>query len=220
MTPTSKKATDILDDIKEIRYLLNRKTDLYRQIYSFRNYRAGALTLGIWMVGMATIAQLLLMKYGCWSAIPGMILGVVIGAAAIGVIVVKWVQVRGAIMAKNQFRSNMQLVEMMKEAFLSRIYVTIFSMILVVVVSVIHFHGAIEATRWMPIAAICAGVIFNIIALATRLNEHHIFGYWLIVTGLVTLIIGNIQPHIVMALSFGLGSIGYALVAYIFGQKK
>jgi hypothetical protein len=136
------------------------------------------------------------------------------------VALVKWVQVRGAIMAKNQLRSNMQLVEMMREAFLSRTYVTIFSVILVVVATAVHFHNAIDGTCWMPIASISAGVIFNIIALATRLNEHHVFGYWLIGTGLVTLIIGNIQPHLVMALSFGVGSIGYALVAYITEGKK
>jgi hypothetical protein len=219
MAPSPEQASSVLDDIKEIRLLLNRKTDLYRQLYSFRNYRAGALSLGIWMIAMAALVQVLLMKFGGWSKIPGPVLSVVIGVAVAGAIVVKWVQVRGAIMAKNRLQSNVQLIQMIRDAVLSRTYVTIFSVIIVVVASAIHFHVMVEATRWMPIAAISGGIIFNIIALATRLNEHHVFGYWLIVTGLITLMIGNMQPHLVMALSFGLGSIGYSLVAYIIGGR-
>ncbi len=220
MTPTPEQTSHIIEDIKDIRDLINRKTSLYRQLYSVKNYRAGALMLGIWMIGMAALAQMLLMKYGGWSMIPLPVLATGIVIAALSAFGVKWVQIRGSIMAGNDVRKGMPFLQMMKEAVFSRVYVTIFSVMFVIIAASVHLRDAIDATCWMPLAGITTGIIYNIIALATRLTEHHVIGYWLIVTGLITLIIGNIQPHIVMAITFGLGFVGYAAFAYITGGKR
>jgi len=218
---TSQRIRRLEEDLREIKRTLDRNKSILRVLFE-RSFRFLPL-IGFSGLACAIISgsyYIALRAYGSLGEIPAAfhwVLGTLIAVSLAVVSVLKlFVFIREAKKLDDEHSSYGIFLVFMKSPVLLHVFLPIMALIVALSILLISFDRALYC---VPVWAIGCGIIWNAIGAEFSLIEYIGFGYWLLLTGTLSLFIAGIHPLIWVCVIFGLGFICFAAFLWIAGKR-
>jgi len=108
------------------------------------------------------------------------------------------------------------LLRILKSSTVLHLFLPVMALITVLSALLI---SAGQASYCVAVWAIGFGILWNSLGTGFALTEYLVFGYWMLVTGTLSLLIGGIHPLLWIAVIFGFGFTAFAVFAWLTGRE-
>jgi len=201
----------LLDDISEIKSVINRNKPVLQEVFNPGRYRLFFFLTGMSYIGFSLLIYFLMRHYGSFGAIPGTLrITIYVGIVAdFGFLQI--LKRRSILASVRNVDQNLTIGWLFKELFSYRIvhlYVPL--MVLVIFLSV-YFIVKGNPSYIVPTIAIFYGLLTNFMGTIFEIKQSLIVGYWLIITGILALIFSSIPPLIALSMTLGCGMLIYSI---------
>lgn len=221
MTKISSDQVDkLLEDISSIKSVLNNNKPVLKQLLLPMHFRVISFVGGAGIVLLAAAYYFLLLRYGDYDGIPESIRWLLIGIIVVIYLVtlllkrVLWVKSVQRLDSRYTFGSIVKGIYTYQ-------FTHIWLPILAAMLFFVCFFCAVDQERYIiPTASLGIGLLYNSIGGMTRLRQYLIVGYWLIVTGLLSVVFTEISALVFLALSPGCGLLLFALISGYSDQNR
>ncbi len=210
---SEKQVEKLLGDIATIKSVIKENQPIVRQLLLPIHFRVISYISGIGIIVICLAYYFLINQYGAYSLIPEGIrtfLLVVIGALVLTV----WI-LKGVLWVKSVHTVNKELSfgQMIKYLFSDQLLHTWIPTSVLMVFFVAFFYYKGNPHYIIPIVAFGVGFIYNLIGGMTQAWQYLLTGYWLIITGVLSLVFCNMSSLIWLSLSLGLGMLIFGMVS-------
>jgi hypothetical protein len=208
-----KQIKKLLDDIATIKAVIKENQPIMRQLLLPIHFRVISYISGIGLICVSMTYYFFLNQYGSYSSIPDSIrtvLLVIIGALFLMVGILK-----GLLWVKSVHTVNRELSfgQMIQHLYSDQILHTWIPAYVLMAFLGVYFCYNGTAQYIIPIVAFGVGFICNMIGGMTRIWQYLLIGYWVIITGALSLVFTSISPLIWLSLSLGLGLVFFGSVS-------
>ncbi len=195
----------LLEDIATIKSVISDNQPILKQLLLPGHFRVISYLCGIGISVISLAYYYFLGQYGDYAAIPQSIRVVLLITIA-GLAVTVWI-LKGLLWFKSVHAVNKELSfgQMIKNLYSGQILHTWIPISVIMGILVVYCMKANMQQFIVPILAFGVGVIYNMIGGLTRIWQYLFTGYWLVVTGICSLLFSTISPLIWLVLSLGLG---------------
>jgi hypothetical protein len=210
--------TDIMQNIKEMRKMMDASAPAFRHIYMPRNVRLVFLVGGCCVVIFCAVYHVLLKIYGHYMLIPYNVKIVYFSFLFLSYLMLIALRVHLTWKAGRKLDKNLSLWGLTKLILSTRIWLAVFPVLFVLSILPFKMFRFWPGNYYVPYFAMVFGILLNMIGVGIRVVEYSISGYWLIITGLIGLFLVVMPIHIAFAVNFAPAFILFALMAYINGK--
>ncbi len=208
-----KQVEKLLGDIATIKSVIKENQPIMRQLMLPIHFRVISYISGIGIIVISLAYYFLLNQYGSYPLIPEGIrtfLLVVIGVLVLTV----WI-LKGVLWVRSVHTVNKELSfgQMLKNLYSDQLLHTWIPTSVLMVFFVAYFNYKGTPQHIIPIVAFGVGFIYNLIGGMTRIWQYLLTGYWLIITGVLSLVFSNMSSLIWLVLSLGLGLLIFGIVS-------
>jgi hypothetical protein len=218
---TSRRILRLEKDLREIKRTLDRNKSILRVLFE-KSFRFLPL-LGFSGLASALISvsyYIALRTFGSPGEIPAAfhwVLGTLIAVSLAVVSVLKlFVFVREAKKLDDERSSYVILLVLLKSSTMLHVFLPVMALIVTLSLFLISLD---LAPYCVAVWAIGCGIIWNAIGAEFSLIEYIIFGYWLLLTGTLSIFVTGIHPLLWIGAIFGLGFTCFAAILWIVGRK-
>lgn len=211
----------LLEDISFIKTTINRNKPLLRQILNLAVFRWFLLMVGFSIIGFSMLIFFLTQYYGSFGAIPGTLKYLIYAAIAVDLIILQIWKGKAYSASVRQFDRNLTLGWLLKEFYSNKISLIYVSHVLLMVFLSIFFIVRHIAYFIIPTISLITALISISYGVILHIRYTLAVGYWLFITGIVTLIFSSIPAPIALSITFGCGMLILSLSGFIaFKSKK
>lgn len=214
MNQTSKEQVDkLLDDIAAIKSVIRENQPLIKQLLLPVHFRIISFISGFGISGIAMTYYFLLKQYGTYPAIPeNLRTGLLIVIAVL--LLTVWI-LKGVLWVKSVHSVNRELTfgQMMKNLYSDQILHTWIPITLLIAFFCFYFIRTDTPEHIVPLLAFGVGIVYNIIGGMTRIRIYLFTGYWMIITGILTVLFTQLSVLIWLTVSMGLGLILFGFIS-------
>lgn len=203
----------LLDDIASIKSVISENHQIIKQLLLPIHFRVISFLAAIFIIGLSAAYYYFLLIHGSYYQIPKDIrifLLIVIGISYLTVVSLKRILWIKSVHKINKEITFGQLVKNIYSYQLFHVWIPIFALMIYLIV---HLCLVDAEYYIVGVASIGMGIIYNSIGGFTRIWQYLVTGYWLIVTGLLSLLFDDISPFVWLAVSPGLGFFIFALIS-------
>jgi hypothetical protein len=219
---TSERIRRLERDLQEIKNTLDRNKSLLRELLS-RTFRFLPLVSlsGIACAVISLSYYIALRVYGSLGDVPAAfhwILGTLIVASAAitsGMKLAMFFRHAKEMDAERPYSGL--LLRILKSSTVLHLFIPV--MALIVIFSIL-LSSAGQAPYCVAVWAIGLGILWNALGVGFALSEYIAFGYWMLVTGVLSLFIGGIHPLIWIAIIFGFGFTAFAVIVWLKADRE
>ncbi len=221
MNTTSDRIQRLEEDLREIKRTLDLNKHHLREIFDkMFNFLPLMVFAGASCALISISYYIALRTYGSLGAIPAAfhwILGTLIAVSFMVVSALKlFVMIReGKRLEFIRSWYGIWLV-FIKSPTILHIFLPVVA--LIVALSIFLIQSG-HASYCVPVWAIGCGIMWNGVGVGFSLIEYTVFGYWLLLTGALSLFITGIHPLLWIAVIFGFGFICFAVYLIIAGKR-
>jgi hypothetical protein len=203
----------LLEDISSIKSVISRNRPVLRQLLLPIHFRVISFVSGASVVILAMVYYYLLLRYGYYYGIPVWTRRFLIGVIAViypFTLILKrvlWVRSVQRIDKRYTFGSIVRSIYAYQ-------FPHIWLPILGTTLFFAGFFCYMDLERYIvSTLSVGMGLLYNSIGGTTRLKQYLIVGYWLIVTGVLSVVFIEISALLFLALSPGLGLLLFAFIS-------
>lgn len=200
----------LLRDLEVIKEATKRNRVVLREVYSPRRLRFFMLYFATAVVLLSLLFQYCVGLFGSYAALPPVVkllLFAVIAVLGLSIGVLKWVSIDRSAKSVDTKLSMGTILRDHLRPFLVHIY---FPFFLLTLGGACFAAASGHAGAIVGIVAIFMALVMNYVGLSVGLADYLVFGYWLLITGVLSLLVPGVAVGIWVAICFGGGS--YALV--------
>jgi hypothetical protein len=211
-TVTKNNIDKLLEDISSIKTVINRNKPLLQQVLNPAQFRWLGLLAGISIIFFCLLIYFLVRHFGSFSDTPATVRFILYGTMAITMIWVQILKRRAFLTAAKKVDQKLTISSVLKEMFTFRIIHIYAPVVALVIVLCIYFTQRNMAYFIVPTISIGTGLLYNFIGSVTEIRQYLIFGYWMLLTGVLAIIFSFIPALIVFAVSLGGGMLLFFLL--------
>lgn len=209
----------LLRDLEVIKEATKRNRVVLREVYSPERLRFFMLYFATAVVLVSLLFQYCIDLYGSYAALPPVVrllLYVVIVVMGLSIAVLKWVSIGRSAKSVDSKLSMWAILRDHMRSFIVHIYLPFFLLTLGCAYFVAATgHGA----AIVGILAIFMALVMNYVGITVGLADYLAFGYWLLVTGVLSLLLPAVAAGIWIAICFG-GGAYFLLIAAAVRKRR
>ncbi len=206
---------DMMENIKEMRKIMDASAPAFRHIYLARNLRLLFLVGGFWVLIFTLAYHVLLVIYNRHILIPENVKTIFYSCFFLSMLLLIGLRTHLTLKAGRQLDKKLNLWGLTKLVLSSRIWLAVIPVLIVLCILPYKIFPYWPNKFYVPYIAIVYGTILNMIGVGIRVKEYSISGYWLITTGLIGLFFIAMPFHIAFAVNFAPAFFLFAIIAYI-----
>jgi len=211
----------LLEDIVLIKATINRSKPVLYKILNLGVFRWYLLMVGFSIIGFSMLIFFLTQYYGSFAAIPNTLKYIIYAAIAVDGIILQIWKGKAYSASVRQFDQNLTLGWLLKEFYsnkISLIYVS--HVILMIFLSIFLILRHIPYFI-IPTISIITAMISISYGVILQIRYTLFVGYWLFITGIVTLIFSSIPAPIALSMTFGCSMLILSFSGFLdFKSKK
>lgn len=222
MNTTSRRIQRLEEDLKEIKRTLDRNKSLIRQLLEKTFRFLPLLGFAGFSCALISIAYYLAIRaYGSFDGIPAVFHWAFVILIAVAIAVTSLLKLVILSREAKKIDGERSTYALFALFFKSSAVTHVFFPIMALIAAVSAFLIARDQAYYcVPVCAIGCGILWNVIGSGFSLPEYTVFGYWLLLTGTLSLFITVIHPLLWVALIFGIGFISFAAYLVLKGNKR
>jgi hypothetical protein len=202
----------LLSDIASIKLVIRRNQPLLQKILIPTHFRWFGLMAAMANIIYSLMIYYLVNHYGSFGDIPPTIRYLLYGSAAVIIILFQLFKQKIFLASVKDIDPAMTFGNLLKEIFTFRIlhiYVPIVALMLILGI----YFAYQQCPRYIvPTIAIGLGLLTNFLGGMIEIKPYLILGYWLVVTGLLTILFSFVPALIAFAVSIGGGMLLLAIL--------
>ncbi|UCE06285.1 MAG: hypothetical protein JSW07_22355 [bacterium] len=211
----------LLEDIALIKNTISRSKPVLYKILNLGVFRWFLLTVGFCIIGFSMLIFFLMQYYGSFGAIPDTLKYTIYAAIAVAGVIQQIWKGRAYSVSVRQFDRNLTLGWLLKEFYsnkISLIYVS--HVILMIFLSIFFIHRHI-AYFIIPTISLITALISISYGVILQIRYALAVGYWLFISGIITLIFSSMPAPIALSITFGCGMLILSFSGFLdFKSKK
>jgi hypothetical protein len=217
-TVTENNIDKLLEDISSIKTVINRNKPLLQRLLHPARLCMFFLLVGLNLIAVCLVLFFLIQHYGDFTAIPKSGRGIIYTALAVNVILIQIFKRRVFLSYAQKIDPKLTLLGILKEIFTFRIIHVYVPIVALVILLGFYFAHHKIGYYIVPAISIGVGLLYNCIGSIIDIRQYLIFGYWTLVTGMLTILYPVVPALIVLAVSIGGGMLLMSLSGF-FSQE-
>lgn len=211
----------LLEDIALIKATINRSKPVLYKILNLGVFRWFLLTVGFSIIGFSLLIFFLTQYYGSYAAIPGTLKYIIYAAIAVAGVIQQIWKGRAYSASVKQFDRNLTLGWLLKEFYSNKISLIYVSHVILMIFLSIYFIVRHIPYFIIPTISLITALISISYGVILQIRYTLLVGYWLFITGIITLIFSFIPAPIALSLTFGCGMLILSFSGFLdFRSKK
>jgi hypothetical protein len=204
----------LLEDISSIKTVINKNKPLLQQVLMPAHFRRFTLLAAISVIGFSMLIYILMQQHGSFGAIPRSVRYIIFAAMAADWVLMQFLKRRTFLTSGRRIDPAFTIGRLLKEFFTYRIaHVYVPMMVLVIFLS-IYFVDENVPYYIVPAVSIGIGLLYNFIGSFTEIRQYLLLGYWLLITGVGTIIFSEIPALIALSVTLGCGLLMFSASGY------
>lgn len=210
----------LIEDISYIKTMITKNNPFLHEAGISKGMQVVTLATGIITIFFSGVFQWLIMKYETFSLIPSEIrlpLFIVLGIFLVLIVFYKQHTIFSTVKISNPTVTFTSMIASIYNRHVIHAYLP--PAIITLSLS-IYFLQSGYAHLLIPTIAIGLGLITNGAAIGFRISEMFVMGYWLLLSGIISLVFNHISACISISYTIGLSFILFSIAAHISSRKK
>lgn len=210
----------LIEDVSYIKAMITKNNPFLYEAGISKGMQIVTLATGILTILFSGVFQWLIIKYGTFSLIPSEIrlpLFVVLGIFLVVIGFYKQHTIFSTVKTSNPTCTFTSMIANIYNRHVIHAYLP--PAIITLSLS-IYFLQSGHVHLLIPTIAIGLGLITNGAAIGFRISEMFVMGYWLLLSGVISLVFNHISSCISLSYTIGLGFIFFSIAAHISSRKK
>ncbi|MBD3344952.1 MAG: hypothetical protein GF401_07810 [Chitinivibrionales bacterium] len=210
-----KQANELLEDLALIKKAIQKNTPVLQQIALDKAFWLLSLFGGIAIILISLLFDYFIRQAGSFDALAGgtkIFLFSLIGLFIIITGTYKWIQFTRSARAVEPAITGWGLF---KELHASQILISLhipvgLLMLFLTFYSIAQGHPELS----VPIISIGVGILWNAYGSLFRTKQFYVGGYWMMITGAISLLLSHVSPFINLSYSVGMGLIIFGIASW------
>ena len=209
----------MIDDIKDMRKMMEAGSHAFRYIYMAKNIRLLFLLGGLCVLIFTLAYHILLIIFDSHALIPGAVKLMYFSLMILSCICLVVLRTRLTLAAGRKLDENMTLWGLTKLIMSHPLWIAVIPVMAVFCSLPFKMAHYWPGSYFVYYSAVAYGVILNMIGVGIRSMEYSIAGYWAIITGLIGLFLIIMPIHVAIAFNFAPAFLLFALISYAKGRR-
>lgn len=218
-TENSENVEQLVRDLEYVKAAVKRNYPILREMMSPRSLRGYVMYVGTVVIVISLLFQFVIRAYGSLSTAPQVVrtlLLVFIAFIALSVTFMKWTTLNRSARRIDRRLSPWSVV---REYYMAQVIHVDLPLLLaggcVIVYLALSGHGFYITGA----LAVTFGLVMNVLGAYTRLREYLFFGYWVLLTGALSMLVPAVSAGVWVSAVFGGGCYVFALASVIQGRR-
>ncbi len=209
----------LLRDIDEIKAAVQRNSPVLREIVSARYYWLHVVAFGVAVIIFSVVMHFLVRGYRGYAAIPGAVRTVFWVIAAVVSVSIYAYRVRGVLQTVRDIDPRLTLWSLLGDHSIGEFMHVYGPLCLVAAALSVYLSHLGLGFFLVAVWAGWFGLTLNLLGFAVHMPEFYVGGYWMLVTGALSILVPGISASLWIAICFGGGSIAYAIVSEVIRRR-
>lgn len=210
----------LLEDISSIKATINRNRPVLQQVLNPARFRWFMFLVAFSIIGFSMFIYFLMQHYGSFNAVPGTLRTVIYIAIAADVVFLQIWKLKSFSISVRKVDQRFTLGWFFKEFYSPRIvHLWVPLIVLVVFLSIFFLVNDIPYFI-VPTISIGYGLLCNFVGTLLEIRYSLVIGYWLLITGVCTIIFSCIPGPIALSITLGCGMLIYAISGFLSPEPK